>query len=971
MNKGGLPPSTLLADKMVKQFYEKALPTSGVYCVLGLDRKADVVHHHFAETLDDVIDKVESVKKKKNLDVYVAMGTFKNHTRNSDNSLFHKSFFVDIDVGKEKAEKNRGYSTKQEAIDALNKFLKDTELPPPFIVDSGIGIHAYWILDEQIPAKEYRPYAQLFKKLCLKHLKSDPGATSANLAQVMRWIDSINYRNNQNTKVLDSTLIEYSFDSFKEFLGEPDEPVDVLASVQKGLDEDTKALLKLDNFKRTFQHLAERSLNDEGCGQIKNMLINASTLTEPLWWAGLSIAKFCDDGGESIHLMSEDYPNYSYADTEQKASRITAPKTCSWFISNFPEHCEGCAYKGSITTPISLARELKDFAEFKVVDETDSENSVREEADPEEIFTLPDFMTNFKRGASGGIYFIPPVTVDKKGNKKQSPPFVLVPYDIYATRRVYSKTDGECLVLRIMLPKDPKREVMMPMKVVYATENFKSFMSSNGVFVSPSHVAHLMEYIIKWGQYLQSKNKAENMRMQMGWTADPYEVGEWKHRGFVVGEMEINNQGEEIRAPASPLVKGVAKLLQRCGTYEAWRESADFLDTPGFELQAMAMLCGFASPIMSYTSTPGVTVCLLGKSGAAKTGSMYAGLSVFGQPKDLSIVESTDNGYTGRYLNLHNMMMGLDEVSNKDAKLLSNLIHKISNGKTKIRMQGTINAEREYEMSASLICLMTTNQSIINRLEILKANPDGEAARFIEMMVEEHPMLKSESGSELGTRIFNAFNFNYGHAGPMYVKELFRLGDDHVKEIINKWYKRFLRDFGGAASYRYHHNYVATIGAAGEIATNANIIKLDIERVYREVTKQLIMIKDNVIKINRTDYQSLIGDYYNRYINNFLVIKNGSVTMEPRGSIVGRVVSDDGTMQVSKSEFKKFLNERSISTREFEFEMRNAGVLVDDKKGRLTTGWKSAMQVDPAYLYWFKSEVPEELIDQSNAATGT
>jgi len=48
-----------------------------------------------------------------------------------------------------------------------------------------------------------------------------------------------------------------------------------------------------------------------------------------------------------------------------------------------------------------------------------------------------------------------------------------------------------------------------------------------------------------------------------------------------------------------------------------------------------------------------------------------------------------------------------------------------------------------------------------------------------------------------------------------------------------------------------------------------------------------------------------------------------------------------------------------------------AGFLVDDKKGELTTGWKSAMRVVTAYLYWLKSEVPEELIDQSNAATGT
>lgn len=955
---------------MAKQFYEKALPTSGVYCVASLDRKTDILRHHFAESLDEVINKIEGLKKQGGLDVYVAMGTFKSYSRKQNNCLYFKSFFIDIDVGEDKAAKNKGYLSKQEALDALKKFVDDTELPPPLIVDSGIGIHAYWVLDEQIPAEQYEPYARLFKTLCLKHIKSDPGATSANLAQIMRWVDSINYRNNQNTKILDDTLIEYSFDAFKEFLGEPETVVDVLATAPKGLDDDTKALLKLDNFKRTFQHLAERSLNDDGCGQIKNILTSSTTLPEPLWWAGLSIAKFCDDGGEAIHLMSEDYPKYSYADTEQKASRITAPKTCNWFISNYPEHCDKCSFKGKITTPITLARELKESTQFTVVSE-DETDTVRTKANPEEIFALPDFMKNFKRGEKGGIYYVPSVTVDKKGNRKQDPPFLLTPHDLYAIRRIYSKVDGECLVLRIVLPKDPKREVLLPMKTVYAAENFKAFLSSNGVFIEPNHTAHLMDYVIKWGQFLQSKNRAENMRMQMGWTADPFEIEEWKHRHFVVGEMEITNDGQEVRSPSSPLVRQVSKFMHRAGTYEAWRQSADFLNTPGFELQAMAMLCGFASPMMSYTSTPGITICLLGKSGAAKTGSMYAGLSIFGQPKDLSIVESTENGFTGRYLNLHSILMGVDEASNKDPKLVSQLLHKVSNGKAKIRMQGNVNAEREYEMSASLICLMTSNQSMINKLETFKVNPDGEAARLIEFMVQEHPLLSGDEGSLLGSRIFNAFNFNYGHAGPMFIKELMRLGDEQVKTLISKWYKRITKDFGGGAPYRYHHNYVSVIGAAGEIATNANIIDLNVERVYTEIMHQMILIKDNVLKLNRTDYQSLIGDYFNKHVNNFLVIKNGSVTMEPRGSIVGRIVSDDGTMQVSKSDFKKFLYEQGVSSREFEFEMRNLGILTDDKKGRLTTGWKSAVQVDPAYLYWFKTELPEELIDQANANSGT
>ena len=72
-----------------------------------------------------------------------------------------------------------------------------------------------------------------------------------------------------------------------------------------------------------------------------------------------------------------------------------------------------------------------------------------------------------------------------------------------------------------------------------------------------------------------------------------------------------------------------------------------------------------------------------------------------------------------------------------------------------------------------------------------------------------------------------------------------------------------------------------------------------------------------------------------------------------------RIVSEDNLLQVSKTDFKKYLAERQISSREFEFDMRQKKILTDDKKGRLTTGWKTAIHVDPAYLYWFRMPPPD------------
>jgi hypothetical protein len=875
-----------------------------------------------------------------------------------------RSFFIDLDVGAEK-----DYQSKGDAHTALYKLVGETGLPDPVVIDSGGGIHAYWIMDEDIPKDIWKPAAEIFKTICLEHIAIDPVVT-ADAARIMRAPETFNHKFDppEPTSVVSDEIHVYSWTEFKSFLyGDVDEIIqsprsqeseDILASVSKGIDEDTKAILKLDNFAKTFEVLAEKSLEGTGCAQIVHILVNAKKLEEPLWHAGLSIAKFCDDGATAIHKMSEDYTGYTYAKTEEKAATIPAPRTCEWFIDSYPSRCEGCQHRGKITSPIVLGRQ------FKPAPATNKEDAVWEVPHTQKVPDFPEYLYPYVRGVNGGIYFVPPAKIDKKGVKHQDDPVLILSSDLYPLTRMISPHDGECLQMRYELPHDGFRDFLLPMKSVYAKEAFKAITTSNGVLFASVNDQHLMNYIIKWGQYLQTTDKALQMRMQMGWTEErTSDNSNWDNRSFVIGKKEYTLSGEVLDAPSSPFVRGLSKHLTQAGTFARWRESMDYLNKPEFELHAFSSMCGFGSPLMPYTSTSGVTVSLTGRSGNAKTGAMYAGLSIFGHPKDLSVVRATDNGLTGRYLGLHSLMFGIDEVGDKDPKELGKLIHDISNGKAKIRMQGSVNAEREYEMSASLIAMLTNNHSVYGKLDSLKASPDGEAARVIEFLVHRPDLLNKEG--RLGKYIFDAFRFNYGHAGPMYIKEVLRGGDNYVLDHIARWDERFEKDFGIYAEYRFYQNLIGATFGGGSIANEHNITGYDLERVYHQTVLAMIEIRDKVVKVNRTDYPSLLGDFINKNMGNILVLKDGKVTMEPRGQIVGRIVSEEGLLQVSKTEFKKFLAERQVSLREFEFDMREKKILVDDKKGRLTTGWKSAIAVDPAYLYWFKTEIPGEWFDES------
>lgn len=923
----------------VKKFYERVLPSQGVYCVAGIDQHSHITNG-FYESLDEVCYQIETLNLRSH-NVFVAPGSFQNYSRRADNSAYVKSFFVDLDVGETKE-----YPTQDAAVAALDDFVERTGLPPPVRVNSGGGIHAYWIFDRDVPADEWKPYAKKFKDFCLAQgLKIDPAVT-ADAARIMRAPGTANYKTGEPrpTSLLDNDVgYEYDFDSFKEFLGEVEpDPFRVLASVEKGLDEDTKKLLKMDNFETLFEDIVIRSMEDEGCGQIKHILLNAQTLPEPLWYAGLSIARHCEDWETAIHLMSEDHPGYSHSNTSRKADQtVGKPQGCSVFDNLNPGICPSCPYYGKVTNPLAIGRKLK-----TALPTPPTTVGFTPVTPPPAPWVMPKYLHPYTRGVNGGIYYQPPPSIDPKTKKPvQEAAIQLTKHDFYPIKRMYNESTGACLLMRNVLPNDPVREFSLDMRDVYLKDRMTQILTKAEVLFKPSNAQHIMNYIVKWGEFLVDDNSAEQMRMQMGWT-------ETKD-SFVVGNTEVTKTGAVLQTASSPFVRGIAKLLRPDGDRGEWTAAANALNEPGFEMHAFGLLCGFGSPLMAFTSTSGVVICFTGKSGSAKTGALYAGLSVFGHPKDLSVFDATDNGMIGRYLGLHNIMLGCDEVSNKRPDQLSNLIHRISHGKAKIRMQASVNAERELEMSASMIGFFTSNQSLYDKLTELKASPDGEVARLIEFTVHKPaPLVKD---ARRGKAIFDVFRTNYGFAGPDFIKYLYTAGFEDVRQRIARWSDRFMADFGPDSSYRFYENLISAVMTAGELAVEAGIVQYDMERIYRVVVTEMIGIRENTIRLNYIDYKSLVGEFIDKHQTGLLIIQDGRVVHEPRGSLVARSEVHNQIVYVSKTEFKKFLSGLQISTKEFEFALKAEGLLLDTvKKQRLSNGWKAGIQNAPIAVYAFK-----------------
>jgi uncharacterized protein (DUF927 family) len=213
---------------------------------------------------------------------------------------------------------------------------------------------------------------------------------------------------------------------------------------------------------------------------------------------------------------------------------------------------------------------------------------------------------------------------------------------------------------------------------------------------------------------------------------------------------------------------------------------------------------------MELSNVNGVTLSLYSEGpGTGKTGALYGALSIWGNPEQLSVYEGTSNGLVQRMITSKNIVYGLDEQGNLKPEVVSPLLYNISSGKSKIRLMASNNQEREASYNSRLIAVMTTNKPMRGILAEHKANNAAENVRLLEPEVLKPEVAGYELTAARGVEMFEPLKYNYGHAGPLYMKEIFRLGVDEVRSRAKKEYLRVAEKYSSNAEYRFLSNLVS------------------------------------------------------------------------------------------------------------------------------------------------------------------
>jgi hypothetical protein len=824
-----------------KKFLERVLG-DGYYSVLGLgDKKVQSFH----TTIDDVISEAHKLDAQ-GINAYFGLATFRTgNDRTVVNVKSLSSFYLDLDCGEGKE-----YPNQNEAFVDLKRFIKETGLPRPMLINSGYGVHVYWILTDSVSYSEWLPVAQGLKSLCIQHnLLADNGVT-ADAARVLRVPETHNHKRGTQKPVMflgTGEFREVEFDEFSRLVGAEG------VSIPTKVDNEENALKRalIENSENSFKNILVKTSKGVGCDQLKNIIENQQNISEPLWRAGLSIAKFCNDAEKAVHKMSNRHTEYSENLTEDKVELIKGPYTCAKFAEEDPEPCSTCTHWGNITSPISLGKSIKKAPASK---------------------DIPLYPEPYFRGVNGGVYMR---FKDKDGNTEDK---LIYQNDLYVVKRVMDIEVGEAIVMRLHLPKDGVREFTVPLTSVTSKEELRKQLSMHGIAVL--RMDDIMAYTTTWITQLQAKSVAEEARRQFGWTDD-------ECKGFVLGSEEITIDGPKFNPPSTPTAS-LFPSFEPKGTLEDWKDTVNFYNRDNFELHQFVLGTSFGSPLMKFSPINCSALHIYSKeSGVGKTTAMIAGASVWGSPEDLIMHErDTYNTKMNRGEIYHNLPMYMDELTNTSGKELSNLAYQLTGGRQRGRMSASSNVERHRGEAWKLLAVTTGNTSMVERISIIKAMPKAEAQRILECRVSRMQFDTKEE-----TDVFSAcLQNNYGHAGKVYIKHIME-NLEEVQKLLRQVQEKVDFKAGLTAENRYWSVLVACTLTGIMLAKRCGLINYDVKKLFdwsiERLKENKRQVEDMSISVEET-----LNDYIHEHWSNVLWIKSTEDLRKQEGDVANLVIPE-------------------------------------------------------------------------------
>lgn len=909
------------------EFFQRVLPGSGTYCAFGA--LGDRVKQVFAATLTDLEAHTTKLDAQ-GYDTYQALATFNDAAggRKQANVQAIKSFYLDIDC----KDPAIHYATWREALIELGKFVTDTGLPAPMVIRSGGGLHVYWPLDQELVPAQWQPVANALKALCVaKGLKIDPAIT-ADSARVLRTPGTTHTKTGRKVTVV---------------MDAPDSP---LAAIVSALQANSQMVVPAAPAPPKYSLVdtllsrpelppADSNIVEMKCKQVNWAANNQKDILEPMWYALLGVAAYCHDAEKTAERWSNQHPSYDQHATlnkmDQWKRQTTGPATCKRLESENPKGCDGCRYKGIISSPVQIGAQFAEAAPPQV-------------ADPTAQMPLPK---PFKRTIGGMV-----ITIDDTDIE-------ICPFDIYPVSYGYDENLG----YEIARFKWDRQHVgwkdlvfRQSMLVDGAYKEFSGAIADQGIVLYNRKRTETFQLMLRsYMDELRKMQSVTNHYSSMGWKEN--------FSQFLVGETMLARDVDGVVTETTSSMsmansRHTQNAYAQSGTYQAWRQLTKVLDTGAFPVHALALCVSLSSVFYAFTGLKGVTLSFYGETGSGKTLAQKWMQSVWGNPDELHFAAKFTLNSLFHRLSTHcHLPMTVDEATMMADKDVGDFIYWVSQGKDKARLTKTI-SERDQKGWATVVTL-STNKSIASKIAAAGMESDAQQVRLLELNVPVSEVFSGSSGT--GSGMYNAIHQHYGHAGREFVRKLMELGPDKLREMTVKapalFKERFKVTFTGQE--RYWEQLLSLAYLAAVLAHKWDIIRYDAAPAFEWALKQLNLSRTSM-KENKRDSFDLLAEYLNENAGHSVTVMHthglksaADLTRLPRDEIrvrydVYRKSPADpfthGTVLVDAVHFRKWSNEEGYDYKAISTEIKGAGADATPRtrKALLTkdTGLKGAQQ---------------------------
>lgn len=912
-------------------FLRLLLPANGFKQLWGSHPDGRKIVRWFSDT-NQQADAAEQFNDK-GWNVYHACASFASSTnRTQENALAAKAFWLDIDVRPDK-----GYPTMAEAGRAVVALCKALNVPLPMVVDSGSGMHLYFLLDAEVEAARWVETATLLKRATnAMDLRADPTRT-ADISSVLRTIDTTNHKwGKPVTLVQSATPITYesfhaAVTSYLERNG-VSTTVSVARSKSGGVNSDL-------DYDPEYQPSSAHLIADQ-CKQLGHIRAQRGNVGYQLWWNGIGVLKHTIEGDALIHEWSAGHPQYTHKETQSKIEEWShGPTTCQRFRDDNPAGCEGCSFK--VTSPIQLGEVAP--ATAPAVQQVDLFGGPVQAlpavpATDDAIPALPDsprFGERFFLSAKNLKHKVVEKTEDGKAAVTHYEVFCATPFWGIS---YYKTTAGYAVRFKARVEKNT------PTKGSWVeTAEFDitcAAISAGGskvheelgrhmVAARPAQKKAMEMYLHSWMEELKQQADEILRYAQYGWQAD---------RSFLMGPKLYRPDGSVLDVVLAPETTGkYQNVYVERGVLDEWVRTVNLVyNYPDQEQYQFIVAAGFGAPLMGMF--PGDNCLIINMlsptGGLGKTTNAKVALSIYGNPSMLNNNKGSSTPKAIKELTTiaRHLPVMVDEITPTDAKAASALLYDFSSGAPAQALTQSGQLRRSDMQPWGTFMFTSSNKSLIDTLITAQPGSDAELLRMFEYYVRPVSQLGK---SQADTLFPTMFRDHFGLAGPVFLRHVVQNYD-----AVYKLVQAAQHDIDARCSLTVRDRFLSTglacVLAGVAIAVQLGLVGFNVGRLRDWMVAQVRQMANKIGATVRTEAEAF-GQMLNELAEGFLIsdvlgdARSGSCTIEqrPRGPVIGRVVRFTNEAWLDVNAARKWCIENRVDFATMQAQLRKQGLITN------------------------------------------